>query len=61
MSRKEHYLENKAIDALDGRIEIIHDIYVHGDEVDVIGTIGGDSVHYRVYFKDDEVISIGCK
>ena len=61
MSRKEHYIENQAIDALDGSIEIIHDIYVHGDEVDVIGTIGGDTVHYRVHFKDGEVDYIGCK
>ena len=54
-------MKSKAIEALDGSVEIFHDIYVHGNEVDVIGTIGGDAVHYRVYFKDDEVVSIGCK
>ena len=59
MSRKE--MEIKAINALDGRVEIIHDIYVHGNEVDVIGTIGGDAVHYRVRFENEEVVSIGCK
>ena len=59
MSRKE--MEMKAINVLDGRVEVIHDIYAHGDEVDVIGSIGGDAVHYRVHFKDGEVDYIGCK
>ena len=53
MSRKE--MERKAVDALGGSIEIIYDIYVGIDEVDVIGTIGGDAVHYRVHFKNGEV------
>ena len=61
MSRKEAEMERRAIDALGSSVEIIHDIYVYGDEVDVIGTIGGDAVHYRVHFKDGEVDSIGCK
>ena len=54
-------MEKKAIEALEDRIEIIYEVHSHGNEVDVIGTIGGDAVHYRVYFKDNEVERIGCK
>lgn len=59
MSKRE--LIDKALHVLDGRVESIYDIYAHGDEVDVIGDIGGDAVHYRVHFKNGEVDYIGCK
>ena len=59
MKRSE--MEAKAIDALLDYIEIIHDVYSHDNQVDVIGTTGGDAVHYRVYFDGDKVSSIGCK
>lgn len=61
MSRKEHYIESKALEALEGKVDVVHDIYTAGACVDVIGTIGGDEVHYRVYFKGSEVDFITCK
>lgn len=59
MNRRE--MEKKAIDALLDYIEIIHEVHSHDNQVDVIGTIGGDAVHYRVYFDGDKVSNIGCK
>ena len=54
-------MEAKAVKALEDRIEIVYEVHSHDNQVDVIGTIGGDAVHYRVYFDGDEVKSIGCK
>lgn len=61
MTKKE--METKAVDRLleDGSIEIIYDIHSFDNEVDVIGTVGGDAVHYRVHFNGNEISSIGCK
>ena len=59
MNRNE--MEAKAVKALEDRIEIVYEVHSHDNQVDVIGTIGGDAVHYRVYFDGDEVKSIGCK
>lgn len=54
-------MKSKAIKALEGKVEVIHDIYALGVCVDVIGTIGGDEVHYRVYFKGTEIDFITCR
>ena len=54
-------MEAKAIDALLDYIEIIYEVHSHDNQVDVIGTIGGDAVHYRVYFNGNEIERIGCK
>lgn len=54
-------MKAKAIEALSGKVANIYDIYVTDTFVDVIGTIGGDAVHYRVYFKGTEVDFITCK
>jgi hypothetical protein len=64
MNRRERErMEKKAIDALldYDYIEIIHDVYSYYNQVDVIGIIGGDAVHYQVHFDGDEITGIGCK
>lgn len=56
-------METKAVDRLlrDGSVETIYDVHSLGNEVDVIGKVGGDVVHYRVHFNGNEISSIGCK
>ena len=51
----------KALDAMYERDVDVIELNTIGDAVDIVGTTGGDDVHYRIYFKDGEIDRIGCK
>ena len=52
----------KALEAMEERLEHVSELHTVGrNEVAVIGTMGGDTFHYRVHFEDNEIVSIGVK
>lgn len=50
----------RALDELDGSVEIIYDIDECRDFVEVRGDIGGDVVRYRVYFDENDNVDYVC-
>jgi hypothetical protein len=52
----------KALDEMEKRLDHVSEIRTVGtNAVDVVGTIGEDTVRHTVYFDDGEIVFIGVK
>lgn len=51
----------KTLDAMEERDVEVIELRTLDNAVDVIGTVGGDVLNYRVHFEDGEITCIGCK
>ena len=49
----------KALEEMEKRLDHVSELHTVGrNMVDVIGTMGGKTHHYRVHFKDNEIVII---